>query len=74
MKENQISHVKEFRAFLCMVWRGKWQPTTVFLPGECHGQKILVGLHESMGSQRINQDQVTKPNQNKAAAWEDARV
>ena len=44
------------------------------LAGECHGQKILVGLHESMGSQRISQDQATKPNQNKTAAWEDARV
>ena len=24
-------------------WRGKWQPTPVFLPGESHGQKGLVG-------------------------------
>ena len=23
--------------------RRKWQPTPVFLPGESHGQKILVG-------------------------------
>ena len=22
---------------------GRWQPTTVFLPGEFHGQRILVG-------------------------------
>ena len=25
-------------------WRGKWQPTPVFLPGESHGQKNLVGF------------------------------
>ena len=24
-------------------WRGKWQPTPVFLPGEFHGQGSLVG-------------------------------
>ena len=24
-------------------WRGKWQPTPIFLPGESHGQKGLAG-------------------------------
>ena len=24
-------------------WRRKWQPTPVFLPGEFHGQRNLVG-------------------------------
>ena len=24
-------------------WRRKWQPTPVFLPGESHGQRGLVG-------------------------------
>ena len=24
-------------------WRGKWQPTPVFLPGESHGQRNLAG-------------------------------
>ena len=24
-------------------WRGKWQPTPVFLPGKFHGQRSLVG-------------------------------
>ena len=28
--------------YLCH-WRRKWQPTPVFLPGESHGQKSLVG-------------------------------
>ena len=28
----------------CLVgWRRKWQPTPVFLPGEFHGQRSLVG-------------------------------
>ena len=30
-------------------WRRKWQPTPVFLPGESHGQRSLLGLH-SKGS------------------------
>ena len=29
--------------FTFMHWRKKWQPTPVFLPGESHGQKSLVG-------------------------------
>ena len=24
-------------------WRRKWQPTPVFLPGKCHGQRSLAG-------------------------------
>ena len=28
-----------------IVWRRKWQPTPVFLPGESQGQKSLVGCH-----------------------------
>ena len=26
-------------------WRRKWQPTLVFLPGESHGQRSLVGYN-----------------------------
>ena len=26
-----------------MPWRRKWQPTLVFLPGESHRKRILVG-------------------------------
>ena len=29
--------------FTFMHWRRKWQPTPVFLPGESHGRRILVG-------------------------------
>ena len=28
-----------------MPWRRKWQPTSVFLPGESHGQRSLVGYN-----------------------------
>ena len=28
-----------------MPWRRAWQPTPVFLPGESHGQRILVGYN-----------------------------
>ena len=26
-------------------WRGEWQPTPVFLPGESHGQRRLAGYN-----------------------------
>ena len=26
-----------------ILWSGKWQPPPVFLPGESHGQRSLVG-------------------------------
>ena len=26
-----------------MAWRREWQPTPVFLPGESHGQRSMVG-------------------------------
>ena len=32
-------------------WRKEWLPTPVFLPGEFHGQRSLVGYGQSMGSQ-----------------------
>ena len=30
-------------AIIFMHWRRKWQPSPVFLPGESHGQRSLVG-------------------------------
>ena len=36
-------------------WRREWQPTPVYLPGEFHGQRSLVGL-QSMRSQRVRHD------------------
>ena len=28
-----------------ILWRRKWQPISVFLPGESHGQRILAGYN-----------------------------
>ena len=36
-------------------WRREWQPTPLFLPGESHGQRSLVG-YTSLGSQRGGHD------------------
>ena len=38
-------------------WRSKWQPSSIFLPGEFHGQRSLV---QSIGSQRAGHDLATK--------------
>ena len=35
-------------------WRRKWQPTPVFLPGESHGWRNLVG-YSPRGLQRVGQ-------------------
>ena len=45
------------------LWRRKWQPIPVFLPGKSHGQRGLAGYTQSMGSQRIERDLVTKQQQ-----------
>ena len=38
-------------------WRRQWQPTPVFLPGESHGQRSLVGY--SPWSRRVGHDGAT---------------
>ena len=45
-------------------WRRKWQPTAVFLPGESHGQRSLVGYSprgckESDTPERLTQTQAS---------------
>ena len=44
---NILSTVIPYDAFLWFIkvisWRRKWQPTPVFLPGESHGRRSLVG-------------------------------
>ena len=34
-----------FHSYNILIWRRKWQPTPVFLPGESHGQRSLMGCH-----------------------------
>ena len=46
-------------------WRRKWQPTPVFLPGESHGQRSLVGY----GPWVCKESNVTDHNTGATAAW-----
>ena len=39
-------------------WRRKWQPTPVFLPGESHGRRSLVG-YSPRGSKKVRHDWAT---------------
>ena len=45
MRSLRVGH--DWATSLClftfMHWRRKWQPTPMFLPGESHGQRSLVG-------------------------------
>ena len=34
---------EHFKSFKVHLWRRKWQPTPVFLPGKAHGQRSLAG-------------------------------
>ena len=36
-----------------ILWRRKWQPTPVFLPGELHGQRSLVS-YSSLGLKELD--------------------
>ena len=43
------------------VWRRAWQPTLVFLPGEFHGQRSLVGYSPSGRKELDMKDRLTLP-------------
>ena len=45
-----------------ILWRRKWQPTLLFLPGKPHGQRSLTG-YIPWGWQRVRHDLVTKQQQ-----------
>ena len=40
----------------------EWQPTQVFLPGQSHGQRSLVG-YSPQGRKRVQRNLATKPQQ-----------
>ena len=40
-------------------WRRKWQPTLVFLPGESHGQRSLVGYNPRVAKSRTRLSDLT---------------
>ena len=41
------------------IWRRKWQPTLVFLPGKCHGQRSLA-VYSSLGRKELDMTESTK--------------
>ena len=45
-----------------ILWRRKWQPTAVFLPGKSHEQRILVG-YSLWHSKRVRQNLADKQQQ-----------
>ena len=47
-KRHEFSHW-----FGKILWRRKWQPTPVFLPGEFHGQRSLVGYRVTKSHIRL---------------------
>ena len=42
-----------------ILWKRNWQPTPVFLPGKCHGQRSLAG-YGPWGLKRVGHDFATK--------------
>ena len=47
MGSHRVGHnwMTSLSPFTFMLWRRKWQPTPVFLPGESQGRGSLVGCH-----------------------------
>ena len=47
MGSHRVGHhcATSLSLFIFMHWRRKWQPTSVFLPGESQGWGSLVGCH-----------------------------
>ena len=48
LKGNWRSYKYRFILYKCF-WRREWQPTLIFLPGESHGQRSLVGYLQRVG-------------------------
>ena len=46
-----------------ILWRRKWQPTPLFLPGEFHEQRRLVD-YSPWGCKRVRPDLATKQKSN----------
>ena len=41
--KNLPANAGDIRDVSSIPWRRAWQPTTVFMPGESHGQRSLAG-------------------------------
>ena len=60
MGSQRVGHnsATSFSLFAFMRWRGKWQPTPLFLPGESQGRGSLVG-HRLWGRTESDTTEVT---------------
>ena len=61
-KESETTeqlHFTHFTHFILYHWRGKWQPTPVFLSGGSHGQRSLAG-HGPRGRRESDTTEVTE--------------
>ena len=58
MGSKRVGHdwATSLSLFTFMLWRRKWQPTPVFLPGKSQGRRSLVGCLPSTGSHRVRHD------------------
>ena len=57
MVKNMLTSAGDVRD-ACFSWRRAWQPTPGFLPGESHGQRILVG-YSLLGCKESDMTEVT---------------
>ena len=55
---NLIKNIHKILTGNIILWRREWQPTPIFLPGESHEQRSLVG-YNPMGFQRVRHDWAT---------------
>ena len=81
MGSLRVGHdwVTSLSLFTFMHWRRKWQPTPVFLPGESHGQRSLVGCRllgrtESDMTEATWQQQVASVLSDSVTAWTVAHI
>ena len=62
VKKNNNNRRRGFDPWVRKIpWRRKWQLTPVFLPGESHGQRSMVG-YSPWGCKRVRHDLVTAYN------------
>ena len=56
-----------------ILWRRKWKPTPVFLPGKSHGQKSLRG-YSPWGCKTVRHILATKQQQHVVINWRDINI
>ena len=63
MVEESACHCRRHQFIVCVIgkipWRRKWQLTPLFLPGESHGLRRLVGYHPCGSKESHTTDQLS---------------